>query len=370
LSGADEVTLFLCGDVMLGRGIDQILPTPGDPRIHESYAASALDYVALAEARHGPMPRPADLAYVWGDALAELERVAPDVKVINLETAITTCDDYWDKGINYRMHPANVPCLAAARIDCCVLANNHVLDWGYAGLAETLETLRSAGIKSAGAGRNAAEASAPAVMETANDGRVAVFAYGLTTSGIPRRWAASPGEPGVNLLPDLAADTVRSIAHQVRAVKRPRTVTVASLHWGANWGHRVPGSQRAFAHRLIDEAGIDIVHGHSSHHPKAIEIHAGRPILYGCGDFLDDYEGIGGYEEFRAELGLMFFPRVDLGTGSLVRLDMTPTRVRRFRVNRASPEEARFLCDTLNREGEAFGTRVRLTGDDRLTIER
>jgi poly-gamma-glutamate synthesis protein (capsule biosynthesis protein) len=145
-TGARDMTLFLCGDVMTGRGIDQVLPHPGDPVLHEGYATSALDYVALAERANGPIPRPAEFAYVWGDALAEWARIAPDLRIINLETAVTTRDDWQrGKGIHYRMHPANVPCLTAAAIDCCVLANNHVLDWGYAGLAETLQTLRRAG---------------------------------------------------------------------------------------------------------------------------------------------------------------------------------------------------------------------------------
>ncbi|MBU1394726.1 MAG: CapA family protein, partial [Gammaproteobacteria bacterium] len=147
-AGGPGMTLFLCGDVMTGRGIDQVLPHPGDPVLHEGYVTSAPDYVALAERVNGPIPRPAEFAYVWGDALAEWARIAPDLRIVNLETAVTTRDDWQrGKGIHYRMHPANVPCLTAAGIDCCVLANNHVLDWGYAGLAETLETLRRAGLQ-------------------------------------------------------------------------------------------------------------------------------------------------------------------------------------------------------------------------------
>ena len=154
-SGAAATTLFLCGDVMTGRGIDHVLPHPGDPVLHEGYATSARDYVALAERANGPISRPVAFAYVWGDALAEWARVAPDLRIVNLETAVTTRDDWQlGKGIHYRMHPANMPCLTAAGIDCCVLANNHVLDWGEAGLAETLESLRRSGLEYAGAGRD------------------------------------------------------------------------------------------------------------------------------------------------------------------------------------------------------------------------
>jgi poly-gamma-glutamate synthesis protein (capsule biosynthesis protein) len=75
------------------------------------------------------------------------------------------------------MHPRNIDCITGARIDCCCLANNHVLDWGYDGLAETLRTLDAAGIAHTGAGRDAAEAAAPAVLDVPGKGRVLVFSY-------------------------------------------------------------------------------------------------------------------------------------------------------------------------------------------------
>jgi len=357
-SGARDMTLFLCGDVMTGRGIDQVLPHPGDPALHEGYATSALDYVALAERANGPIPRPAEFAYVWGDALAEWARIAPDLRIVNLETAVTTRDDWQrGKGIHYRMHPANVPCLTAAGIDCCVLANNHVLDWGYAGLAETLETLRRAKLQPAGAGRDRAEAAAPAVLTTAK-GRVLVFSFGAESSGIPPDWAAAAGLPGVNLLPDFSPATLRQVAAQVKAVKRPADVVVASIHWGANWGYAVPAAHQGFAHGLIDLCGVDVVHGHSSHHPLGIEVYRGRPILYGCGDFLNDYEGIAGYEAYRGDLSLMYFLTIDAASGTLLRLRMIPMQTRRFRLHRASAEDTRWLREVLDREGRHLGSRV------------
>ncbi len=359
------VTLFLCGDVMTGRGIDQVLPHPSDPRLHESYVDSALGYVELAERASGPIPRPVDFDYVWGDALAELERAAPDARIVNLETAVTRSDDWQPKGIHYRMHPGNVPVLTAAGIDCCVLANNHVLDWGVAGLTETLDTLDRAKLAKAGAGRNAAEAAAPAILDLGGGRRVVVFSFGSVTSGIPPAWAAAGGRPGVSLL---EGTSPAEIAAAVRRVKRPGDVVVASLHWGGNWGYQIPREQRDLAHALIDTAGVDVVHGHSSHHPKGIEIHAGRPILYGCGDFLHDYEGIGGHEEFRNELVLACFVAFDPAAGRLVRLELTPFRVRRFRLERASPEDTRWLRDRLAGECARLGTRVESTAGGRLTL--
>jgi poly-gamma-glutamate synthesis protein (capsule biosynthesis protein) len=365
---ADEVVIALCGDVMTGRGIDQILPHPGDPHIHEDYLSSALDYVGLAETANGPIAKPVPFAYVWGDALAALERARPDARIVNLETSITRSDDYERKGINYRMSPENAPCLTAAHIDCCVLANNHVLDWGSRGLDETLAILDAHGIRRAGAGRCLAEAAAPAVVDAAGKGRIIVFGFGTTTSGIPRDWRAGDRKGGVNLLADLSGRTVGAIAEQVRRVKGPGDFVVASIHWGRNWGYEIGRDERRFAHRLIDDAAVDVIHGHSSHHAKAIEVYRGRPILYGCGDFMNDYEGIGGYEEFRGDLVLLYLVTLEVPGGRLKRLEALPFRIRRVRLERASTNDATWLRDRLDREGDRFGTGVELSAEGTLRI--
>jgi poly-gamma-glutamate capsule biosynthesis protein CapA/YwtB (metallophosphatase superfamily) len=363
------ITIFLAGDVMTGRGIDQVLPHPNQSILYEPYVKDARTYVHLAEDVNGAIPKPVGYSYIWGDVLDELERVSPDLRIINLETSVTTSDDYWrGKGINYRMHPRNISTITAAKVDLCVLANNHVLDWGYPGLVETLESLKKAKIRSVGAGRNREEAEAPAVFVIQGKGRVIVFSFGSPTSGIPLSWAASEDKPGVSLLKDLSDDTVRFIGGKVRRVKQQGDIVIASIHWGSNWGYAIPPEQIEFAHNLIDRAEIDLMYGHSSHHVKAIEIHGGKPILYSCGDFLDDYEGISGHEEFRDDLGFMYFASMDSLTGNLVRLRMTPTRIRNFKVNQASRPDAQWLRDTLNREGVAFGTRVDLDHDNTLPL--
>ncbi len=366
---AAPVAIFMTGDVMTGRGIDQALPFAGDPIIHESYMKSAEGYLRIAEEANGPIPRPVPFAYVWGEALEELQRRSPDLRLINLETSITASNDYWkDKGINYRMHPQNVPVLTQAGINLCSLANNHILDWGYAGLFETLQTLQRADIAGSGAGRNLNEAAAPAVMTLSGKGRALVFSFGLESSGIPSSWAATADRPGVNLLADLSDNTLDQIAQNIRRVKHKGDIVVVSIHWGGNWGYKVPAAQETFAHRLIDRAGVDVIHGHSSHHVKGIEVYKERLILYGCGDFINDYEGISGYEEFRADLSLMYFAAIDAATGKLIQLQMVPTQIKRFRVGRAPADDALWLKNIINREGKRFGTRVLPDRNNSLTL--
>lgn len=360
-------TLVLCGDVMTGRGVDQILPHPCDPRLEEPSVRDAREYVELAEAANGPIPRPVEPSYPWGEALAAPEWLAADARIVNLETSVTRSEVRWPrKGIHYRMSPENVACLTAARIDVCTLANNHVLDHGRPGLAETLETLRGAGMKSAGAGPDLAQARRPAVAELAGGGRAVVIAFGTEDSGIPRSWAATPERSGVDLV-GLDDRTASEIGERVERSRRPGDVVIASVHWGTNWGWEVPPEQVRFAHRLAD-AGVDVVHGHSSHHVRPVEVYRGRLVLYGCGDFIDDYEGIGGFESYRDDLVLAWVVTADPATRELG-LRMRPFRIGNMRLARAAQEEAEWLVETLNRiSGGA--SRFELASDGALTLER
>jgi poly-gamma-glutamate synthesis protein (capsule biosynthesis protein) len=197
---------------------------------------------------------------------------------------------------------------------------------------------------------------------------VLVVAMAAVTSGVPEEWAATKERSGVFLLPEPPEAVVPQVRELLERARRPGDLVVASVHWGGSWGHRVPEEQRRLAHRLIDEAGVAVVHGHSSHHPKAIEVHHDRLVLYGCGDFLTDYEGIGGYEAYRGDLALAYFPAFDPATGELQGLAMTPFVHRRFRLERAPSEDSRWLAALLTREGRAFGTSVELADDGRLRL--
>lgn len=368
IDDARAATLFLCGDVMTGRGIDQILRHPSRPRLFESHVKDAGEYVALAEAANGPVPRPVRDAYIWGDALAELAHVQPRIRIANLETSVTLSEDHWPgKGIHYRMNPANLGCLSAARLDVCTLANNHVLDFGFAGLRETLEALARAGIRTAGAGVDLAAAEQPAIVPLLPGSRLLVFAFGTPSSGIFQEWAAQRDRAGVHLVTDLSETTAAAIGHRVARAKHRGDVVVASIHWGDNWGYDVPAAHQRFAHALIDR-GVDVIHGHSSHHPRPIELYRDRLILYGCGDFINDYEGISGYEPYRDDLALMYFATISADSGELAALRLVPMQIRAMRLANASPDDARWMRDALARASAPFATAIHLDNTGALTV--
>jgi poly-gamma-glutamate capsule biosynthesis protein CapA/YwtB (metallophosphatase superfamily) len=365
---AGELRIFLAGDVMTGRGVDQVLGCPGDPELRESAMRDARDYVRLAEAVNGPIPRSADPAWPWGDALAVLDAWQPHVRVLNLETSATTSDDFAPgKAVHYRMHPDNLGCVTAARPDVCLLANNHVLDFGRSGLAETLDTLGAAGLTYAGAGRTLSEANRPAVVE-AGGRRVRVYAVGSESSGVPAGWAATEDRPGVAYVPELSDAGADALLDRIRDPVPPDDdIVVVSVHAGSNWGYHVPRSYMRFAHRLI-EGGVDLVHGHSSHHPRPVEVYRGRLVLYGCGYLINDYEGIGGWESFRSELRLLYLATLDADSHALRELRMVPMRARRLRLETAELADVTWMRRRLARISRSFGTAVRAGPDDAVVV--
>ena len=361
--------LLLGGDVMTGRGIDQVLPHPGVPTLFETFVRDARDYVRLAEDVNGSIGAPLEPAAIWGEALALMDRWPEALRIVNLETAITAAGDPWPgKGIHYRMHPDNLACLQAARLAACGLANNHVLDWGRAGLADTLANLAAAGLRSAGAGLDEASARAPAVLPLAGGGRLLFSAWALASSGVPADWAATPTRSGLALLRDLSECAAQEVARALAAVRAPGDRTLVSLHWGGNWGFHLPGEHRSFAHRLIDLGAADVVHGHSSHHPLPIEVYRDRPILYGCGDLVNDYEGIAAHGSLRSDCPCLYLVTLD-EQGALQALEILPLQLCRFRLRRADRTARAWLRRIFVEEGRRFGTGVEDTADGSFRLQ-
>ena len=346
-----SLRLLLGGDLMLGRGIDQCMAQHCEPRLHESVIHDARHYVLLAERCSGVIPRPVDPAYPWGIALERIEAIAPDLRIVNLETAITTADQPWpDKGVHYRMHPRNAAVLQAARLDACCLANNHVLDWGPRGLSDTLQVLQRCGIQGAGAGLNLHQAQQPARLHFGDGGRLLLFAWAFTSSGVPESWGARLDQCGVALLNRIDESTARWLVARIRHHRQPSDRVVVSLHWGPNWVAEIPQAHRWLAHRLIDEAAVDVVMGHSSHHPLPPEIHANRLILHGCGDLINDYEGIPLSDGWRSDLVCLYAADLEAETGALQRLTVHPFVLRRFQLQEPTAADRHALARLLGLE--------------------
>jgi poly-gamma-glutamate synthesis protein (capsule biosynthesis protein) len=172
----------------------------------------------------------------------------------------------------------------------------------------------------------------------------------------------------VHRLADLSDQAADVLAERFEAAKAQGDAIVVSIHWGSNWGYAVEEEQTRFAHRLVD-AGADVVHGHSSHHPRPIEVYRGRLVLYGAGDFINDYEGISGYEVYRGDLRLMYFADLDRASHALVALRMVPLRAKGLSLVRASREDSQWLAATMAVTQARFGTHARVEEDGSLRLE-
>jgi poly-gamma-glutamate capsule biosynthesis protein CapA/YwtB (metallophosphatase superfamily) len=245
--------LLLVGDVMLGRLVNRAL-------------------------RQRPP------AFVWGDTLDLF--ASADCRICNLECAICghPAEPPEPKMFCFCSDAANVAVLRAAGIDAVSLANNHALDAGRPALLEMVRLLDQAGVAHAGAGADAAAARRPAIIERAGM-RVGLLAC---TDNEPS-WEAHHGQPGVFHVPDDAHDArAEVLVGCVEVVRATSDLVIVSLHWGPNWGTEPPPAHRRMARRLID-AGADVIFGHSAHITRGIEFHRSRAILYGAGNFIDDY---------------------------------------------------------------------------------
>ncbi len=223
----------------------------------------------------------------------------------NLEGSTADSGAPWSiKETNWKADARQVEALAAAGFDAVTVANNHMLDFGYPALLETLGHLDRLGIKHTGGGRNFAEAHQPAIVE--KDGcRVALLGY--TSVFIPE-WAAGKDHPGLAVM---RARTSYEAPSRVFEVPGTPPIVRTRLHeedreqldgrreGGARAGRyrglRLPlGVSRGFLKiaeyqselgRHAIDVGADIVFGHHPHVIQGIEVYRGKAIFYSLGNF-------------------------------------------------------------------------------------
>lgn len=250
-----HVHIMLGGDVMLGRNVGEYIR------------------------RYGP-------EYPLGP-VASLMRGA-DLSIANLECALTASNQIWPgapKAFYFGAPPQAVETLLDAGIDMLSLANNHILDFGVAGLQQTLLLLQTHGIHHAGSGNNLDAARAPAIV--ARNG----IKFGMAAfCDHQADFAAAADRPGIAYV-DLE-DEPGTLAALRSALELLQQADVdwplLAIHWGPNMVYRPAAQIRRIAHATID-MGWKILFGHSAHVFQGIEIYQRCPIIYAAGDLVDDY---------------------------------------------------------------------------------
>jgi len=254
-----QVTLLAVGDIMLGRTIgDQVLEQ--GPEIVFAGVQSVLD--------------------------------SADIRVGNLECAITSNSQPDHKSFTLRAPLETARALSMAGFDVLSLANNHAMDYGFAGLSETQATLRKMGIATVGAGVDKVSAHAPVII-TRNGLRLAFLAYLDVLperSGFdPHTWIATGTSPGI------AWASPELIQADVAAARLEADLVIVMLHGGIEITdviNNISNEQRSEAHAAID-AGAALVLGSHTHVLQPIERYHGGLIAYSLGNFVfDQYDGV------------------------------------------------------------------------------
>lgn len=366
------------GDTMLGRLIDQMFPQhvhePEEARIVKSFRSSNPDL-----ANYTPLTP-------WGNTIPLLH--SADLNLLNLETSATTHPMKWpNKVFNYRMHPANIAALEAAKINYAGLANNHTLDFCEPGLLETVRTVKKAGVAFAGAGESREEATNPAVLRLKRGKRDDDYEiYVWAAADHPRDWAGVETFHFIDYTPQTRSRLKELLT---RPTPKSPALKIFSVHWGPNYSWQPAKEIQDLAHFLIDECGIDIIHGHSSHHVQGVEKYKGRLIIYGCGDFVDDYALTPEYrndlsgvwrvcveEDEQGESGVSgsdISRREGGGKLKLKMLEVFPTIIERFRARRleAGEPDSEWVRQRIKSLSAEFGTKVDLEegGDERGIVD-
>lgn len=324
-------------------------------------AASLLRLVFGGDAMLGRLVKEAMLRDGPDTPLAAIAPVlrGADLAIANLECAITDHHERWPgtpKAFYFGAPPSAAQALRAAGFKLVSLANNHILDYGVAGLRDTLSLLDTHGIAHAGAGHDMDEALRPAIIERRGL-RIGMAAF----CDHQADFAAGLAHPGMAWLPmheDAYEETVAAFARALAPLRAAACDwTILSLHWGPNMVTRPTPHQRRLAHAAVD-LGWHIVFGHSAHVFQGVELYRGCPILYAAGDLVDDYRV---EPAFRNDHQLLF--ELWLGEGELKRMVLHPLFIQRCRVGPADAAQRAWIFGQMEDLCRELGTEVRVEGE-------
>jgi poly-gamma-glutamate capsule biosynthesis protein CapA/YwtB (metallophosphatase superfamily) len=221
------------------------------------------------------------------DPATALAPVAPqlssaDLTVVNLETSIGTGGTREPKRFTFQAPPQAFDALAAAGVDVVTMANNHGVDFGAGGLADTLAAIPEAPLSVVGIGADEDAAFAPALHEV---GGTTIAVIGASSADDPTadptaQWAAGDGTPGIAV-----ATPPARLVDEVRAASGTADVVVVFMHWGVQ-GDRCPSASQAATARALSDAGADVVVGSHAHVVQGTGMLGDTYVAYGLGNFV------------------------------------------------------------------------------------
>ncbi len=180
-----------------------------------------------------------------------------------------------EKTYTFQVNPDLVKVLIAGRVNVVSLGNNHILDYGFESLKETLDLLKENNIYFAGAGESRNQACSPAIIKIKNK-VIAFFSYNLT---FPESFWSTDTTGGT------CFPSHKFVYKNIRETRKIADYIIVACHWGEELRETPKKYQKEFAHKLIDN-GVDVVIGHHPHVNQGIEIYKGKIIAYSLGNFI------------------------------------------------------------------------------------
>ena len=203
-----------------------------------------------------------------------------DIAVVNLETAVTSRGTPAPKEYTFRAPASIFDALRAGGVDVASMANNHGMDYGEAGLRDSLAAARRHDFPVIGIGLDGARAYAP-YRTKINGQRVAILgATQVLDDHLISAWTAGPGKPGL-----ASAKEVPRLLQEVRKARRTADTVVVYLHWGVELEECPTTDQRTLARQLVG-AGADIVVGGHAHRLLGTGRMGKALVSYGLGNFI------------------------------------------------------------------------------------
>ena len=271
-----------------------------------------------------------------------------DLTIGNLETSITTRGTEWpEKQYNFRSDPRNLKSMEDAGIDILALANNHILDYGYDGLLDTIKHIDNTGIKRVGAGKNKEDALKAAIVE--KDGlKIGVFSASRVVPYV--EWYATKQRPGLIGAYD---GHIEELLNEVQEIKKKVDIVILSIHWGIEGNSEPKDQDVVLAKKLID-GGVDIIMGHHPHVLQGIEIYKGKPIFYSLGNFVFGTQG-----ELTSNT---MIGQINLVDGEIDNIEIIPFNIELGRPIPVTEDIRRAKIDYLNKISKRFGVNINEDG--------
>ena len=268
-------TMFAGGDILLDRGVYQTIRIKGrgvdfpfdggTAEITGHTCCSAFGWEQPVTRRTGNRGAMRELIHGADLAIANFENPAPDRVRWHTSGTVFSAD------------PGIIDGLVNAGIDYVSLANNHIGDAGDAGILQTIENLKERGLAFSGAGKDAAAARKPAMLE-AGGMTIAILGY----DAIASYYSAGEDEAGSSRL------TLSRARNDIKRARRAGAdIVIVFPHWGTEYRATPFARQQALARDIID-AGADMIIGNHAHWAAAMEVYDGKPIWYALGNFVFD----------------------------------------------------------------------------------